>query len=128
MPQAARRAGVYVGNSDAEQAARLFKDGNDNYMWQERFQAGQPPLLNGHRWYTNDGFASGSLDESSEYTVGKPLFFGDFRKGYMIADRRQIGVTRLAERYADEGKVGLLFRHRVGGGVIRPKALAFYQV
>jgi HK97 family phage major capsid protein len=54
------------------------------------------------------------------------VVFGEVFAGYMIADRRQVSVQRLEERYADEGKIGLLFTHRVGGDVIRPKALAKY--
>ena len=42
----------------------------------------------------------------------------------MVADRKMVTVQRLNERYADEGKIGLLFTHRVGGDVIRPKAFA----
>ena len=126
VPQAARRNGVYVGNSDAEQAVRLLKDGNNNYLWQEDFRSGAPATLNGKPWYTNDGFASGT--EGTPNVAGKPLFFGDFRKGYMIADRRQLGVTRLVELYAASGQIGLLFRHRVGGGVINANALAYYEV
>lgn len=123
VPQRARRNGVYVGNTDAEMAARLLKGSDGHYLWQENFRSGEPGTLNGKRWYTNDGFASGDGT-----TAGKPLMFGDFKLGYMIADRRLLGVTRLVERYADEGKIGLVFRHRVGGGVMRPKALAYYAV
>jgi HK97 family phage major capsid protein len=124
VPQRARRGASYVGNSDAEQAVRLLKGTDGHYMWQENFRTGGAPTLNGKPWFTNDGFASGD----GTTTAGKPLFFGNFNLGYMIADRRQLGVTRLAERFADEGKVGLLFRHRVGGGLVRPKALAYYAV
>jgi HK97 family phage major capsid protein len=47
--------------------------------------------------------------------------------GYMIADRKPGPlVLRLEERYAEEGKVGFIFTHRVGGDVIRPKAFAKY--
>lgn len=123
VPQKARTNGVYVGNSAAEQAARLLKGSDGHYLWQESLRDGAPAFLNGHRWHTNDGFASGASP-----AAGKPLFFGDFKLGYMIADRKQLGVTRLVERYADEGKIGLVFRHRVGGGVLRPNALAFYEV
>lgn len=123
VPQAARASGVYVGNTASEQAVRLLKGSDGHYLWQENFRAGEPAFLNGKRWYTNDGFASGVSP-----AAGKPLFFGDFNLGYMIADRKQLGVTRLVERYADEGKIGLVFRHRVGGGVMRPGALAFYEV
>jgi HK97 family phage major capsid protein len=54
------------------------------------------------------------------------VLFGDVRSGYMIADRQQVTVQRLDERFADQGIVGFLFRQRVGGDVIRPAAFAKY--
>lgn len=126
VPQAFRRNGAYFGHSSVEQAAQLLKDGNDNYMWQERFREGRPPTLNGKPWYTMDGLPA--MTATGTTPGDKSLFFGDAKAGYMIADRRQLGVQRLVERYAEAGKIGLLFRHRVGGGVIRPKAFAWLKL
>ncbi|NNG20503.1 phage major capsid protein [Naumannella sp. ID2617S] len=119
-----REAGVYVGSASMEMAVRLLKDGNGTYMWQERFRDGLPPLLNGRPWYCAGGFPAFTADA----TASKSLYYGDFKRGYMVADRRQMVVTRLNELFAAEGKVGLLFRHRVGGDVVRPKALAYLEV
>ena len=46
----------------------------------------------------------------------------------MIADRERFSVQVLRERYAEQGKVGLLVRSRVGADVIRPEALATYTL
>ncbi|WP_335936624.1 phage major capsid protein [Streptomyces sp. PTD5-9] len=124
VPQWARKNGVYVGSTSAEREIALLKDAEGRYLLQPNAAAGEPPTLFGYRWYTCDGMP----DVSDGTTPAKAAVFGDWRQGYMVADRRRLTVQRLEERYATEGKVGLLFRHRVGGGVIRPRAFAFYEV
>lgn len=116
VPGWARKNGVYLGKSEAEEAAALLKDGDGRYLFQPSASADEPPTLFGKRWYTVDGLPD-----------AKPLVFGDPRQGYMIADRKRLTVQRLVETHAEEGKVALLFTHRVGGDVVRPKALAVYE-
>lgn len=108
-----RRNGVYLANSTAEEGVALLKDDNGNYLLQPSAAADEPPTFFGKRWYTTDGLPDTSA-----------IVFGDLRQGYMIADRKRLTVTRLVEKYAEDGKIGLLFVHRVGGGVIRPTAMA----
>jgi len=115
--------GVYIASDDATQAIALLKDSTSNYLWQPSNQAGQPDTLFGRGFYRVSGMpsmaaAAGASDPS--------VIFGDVRSGYLIADRMQITVQRLDERYADQGLVGFLFRQRVGGDVIRPAAFAKY--
>jgi HK97 family phage major capsid protein len=54
------------------------------------------------------------------------VIFGDIRAVYMVDDRQRITVKRSNELYSEEGKIGFKFLHRVGGGVIRPPAVAAY--
>jgi HK97 family phage major capsid protein len=114
---------AYVMHTSAAQATALLKDTAGNYLVQPSNQLGEPDRLFGYRAFTMDGLpamtATGTATDPS-------VIFGDFQAGYMIADRRRVSVQRLEERYADEGKVGLLVSHRVGGDVIRPKAFAKY--
>jgi HK97 family phage major capsid protein len=114
---------AYVMHTSAASAVALLKDSTNNYLVQPSAELGEPDRLFGYRAYTMDGLpamtATGTATDPS-------VVFGDFQAGYMIADRRKVSVQRLEERYADEGKVGLLFSHRVGGDVIRPKAFAKY--
>lgn len=119
-----RNRGVYLGSTSMEAAVAILKDGNGSYMWQERMRDGLPSTLNGRPWYTCDDIPAFTADA----TASKALFYGDFKSGYMIADRRQMVTQRLVELYAAEGKVGILFRHRVGGDVVRPSALAYLEV
>ena len=114
---------AFIMHTSAQQGIALLKDTSGAYLLQPSPSAAEPDRLLGYRTYTVDGLPAMT-------TTGTPtdpsVVFGDFQAGYMIADRRQVSVTRLQERYADEGKIGLLFTHRVGGGVIRPKAFAKY--
>jgi len=112
-------------HTSAEQAIALLKDTEGRYLLQDKAAQGEPPTLFGYSTYTVDGLPSMTTTGTA---VDKSVMFGALRAGYMIADRRQLIVKRLEERYAEEGKIGLLFTHRVGGDVIRPKALAWYKL
>lgn len=127
VPAWARRNGVYLGHSEAEEQVTLLKDGNGNYLWQPSVREGEPATFSGHRWYTVDGLPAPSTTADAATAGTDPsIIFGDVRRGYAIVDRRRLTVQRLVEKYAEDGKIGLLFTHRVGGDVIRPNALAAY--
>lgn len=129
VPSWARRNGVYLAHSEAEEQVALFKDTNGHYLLQPSAAADEPATFFGKRWYTVDGLpAPGATADVSPAASDASIVFGDLRQGYMIADRKRLTVTRLVEKYVEDGKIGLLFVHRVGGGVIRPKALATYKL
>lgn len=69
---------------------------------------------------------SGLPDPATAGTADASILFADVRSAYRVADRRRITVQRLVERYAEAGLVGMLVRHRVGGDLIRPGAVAIY--
>lgn len=121
VPAWATRNAVYLGHGSVAQAASLLKDSNGAYLWKESLRAGEPATLNGYPFHRVDGLPAIT---ASTGAINTSLVFGDVRAGYMIADRAGILVQRLVERFADEGKIGLLFTKRVGGGVIRPKAFS----
>jgi HK97 family phage major capsid protein len=120
---------AWLYHTSAEEKIALLKDGDGRYLLQPNTAEGEPDMLMGYRAYTVDGLpAITTTVDGAGAGTDKSIMFGDLRQGYMIADRRRLTVTRLTERYAEEGKLGLLFRHRVGGGVIRPKAFAWYKL
>lgn len=124
VPVQFRRRGSFIWHSQVEQAVALMKDNNGNYLLQNRPSESEPGTFMGYRWYTVDGLP----DPSTAGVTQKSVVFGDFANGYLICERRGITVQRLVERYAELGKVGLLFTKRVGADVVRPKALAFYNL
>jgi HK97 family phage major capsid protein len=121
VPAWATKNAVYLGNGTVAQAASLLKDSNGAYLWRESLRAGEPATLAGYAFHRVDGLPTIT---ASTGAINTSLVFGDVRAGYMIADRAGITVQRLVERYAEQGKIGLLFTKRVGGGVIRPKAFS----
>lgn len=126
VPSQFRRSGraVFLWHSKVEQAVALMKGNDGHYLMQNRPSESEPGTFIGYRWYTVDGLP----DPSATGVSQKSVVFGDVFSGYWIADRRSVTVQRLVERYAETGKVGLLFTHRVGGDVVREKALATYTL
>jgi HK97 family phage major capsid protein len=123
VPTVYRNNGSYFVADDLALAMSLLKDGQSNYLWQPSVRAGEPPTWSGYRVYTLEGLPR--IDSGNSTPSG---MFGDPALGYMVADRQEVAVQRLDELYATDGQVGFLFKLRVGGDVIRPKAFAKYIV
>lgn len=121
-----RRNGVYLAHSGAEEQATLLKDANDHYLWQESVRDDEPPTFAGKRWYTLDGLPApeATLNGGAAAGTDPSILFGDVRTAYRVIDRQRFTVKRLVELYAADGKIGLLFTHRVGGDTVVPNALA----
>jgi HK97 family phage major capsid protein len=122
VPTVYRDNGNYYVADDVALAMSLLKDGQSNYLWQPSVRAGDPPTWSGYRVWTLEGLPA------MTGTSTPSAIFGDPTLGYMVADRQQIAVQRLDELFATEGQVGFLFKLRVGGDVIRPKAFAKYII
>lgn len=125
VPARFRKRGVYVVHSKVEEAVALLKDLDGRYLLQQSAALGEPRTLFGYPFHVSDGLAA---PDATATATDKAAVFGDFKAGYMVADRQRFTVQRLVELYASEGKVGLLCKLRVGGDVIRPSALAYYEV
>lgn len=121
-----RRNGVYLAHSEVEEQVALLKDSEGRYLLQQNAALEEPPTLFGKRFFTVDGLPAPGTTADAGAGTDRSCLFGDVRQAYVIADRRRLTVTRLVERFAEEGKIGLLFTHRVGGGTIRGNALAAY--
>lgn len=123
VPTTYRSGGAYFFADDAAEAAMLLKDSTSNYLWQPSVQAGQPDVFNGKRVFTLEGLPRIDSGNSTP-----SVLFGDLSLGYALVDRQQISMQRLDERYAEIGIVAFLFKLRVGGDVIRPRAFAKYII
>jgi HK97 family phage major capsid protein len=118
-----RTNGAYFASNDAAEAIALLKDTTSNYLWQPSVRAGEPDTLFGKRFFTLEGLPS----MTATTAITEPsVIYGDPGLGYLVADRQQITVQRLDERYAELGLVAFLFKMRVGGDVMRPAAFAKY--
>ncbi|MEL7231641.1 MAG: phage major capsid protein, partial [Pseudomonadota bacterium] len=97
---------------------RKIKDADGNYIWQPSIQAGQPSQLMGYPVIEAEDMPDigpGSLS----------VAFGDFRRGYLIADRQ--GVRVLRDPYSAKPYVLFYTTKRVGGGVQDKDAIALLE-
>jgi HK97 family phage major capsid protein len=87
---------------------RKFKDGQGNYLWVPGLQGGVVGVLMGKPVVTDDFW-----DElgANKYPIG----YGDWKRGYLIVDRR--GTTVLRDPFTAKPYVIFYVTRRVGGGV-----------
>lgn len=122
LPAQYRRNGSYIVNSQVELLMRLMKDENGQYLWQPSLQQGKPATFNGKPVYNQED-VDGEIAAGNEVAV-----FGDYKQGYRILDRNGGAITRINELYIEDGLIGFKYRRRVGGGVVRPKALKVLKI
>ena len=108
-PQSRYRAnGSFVMNRRTINAVRKFKDADGNYIWQPSLAAGAPSSLLGYPLV--------EMEDMPDIGGGAAsVAFGDFRRGYLIADRQ--GVRVLRDPYSAKPYVLFYTTKRVGGGV-----------
>jgi HK97 family phage major capsid protein len=84
------------------------------YLWRPGIEAGQPDLLLGFPVTRNE-------DVPAIAAGAACVLFGDFRRGYTVADVRGIRVLR--DPYTSKPYVGFYSTRRVGGGVMDSLAI-----
>lgn len=103
-----RQNASWVMNRKTQATLRKLKDADGNYLWQPALAAdGKATFL---------GFAVVEAEDMPN--IGANSFsvaFGDFKRGYMIVDRR--GVNVLRDPYSSKPYVLFYTTKRVGGGV-----------
>ena len=103
-----RANGSFVMNRRTINAVRKFKDADGNYIWQPSLAAGSPSTLLGYPLV--------EMEDMPDIGGGAAsVAFGDFRRGYLIADRQ--GVRVLRDPYSAKPYVLFYTTKRVGGGV-----------
>ncbi len=103
-----RQNAVWMMNRRTQAELRKIKDADGNYIWAPAASASARPTLMGFPVVEAEDMpdiASGSLS----------VAFGDFRRGYLIADRT--GVRVLRDPYSAKPYVLFYTTRRVGGGV-----------
>jgi len=100
-------------------ALRKYKDTSGQYLWQPALTAGQPSTFLGY----------GITEAEDMPVVGAgafPLAFGDFKEGYLIADRVGMRITR--DEITTPGFVKFYVRKRVGGKLRNTQAIKLLKV
>jgi len=105
-----RTRAVWVFGDVALRDISKLKNSNGDRIWSPGLTAGAPDTILGRPYINSDHM--GSPANSPEEVVG---YFGDLSK-YIIADRTNMVIQRLDERYADTGQVGFRCYRRVDAG------------
>jgi HK97 family phage major capsid protein len=119
-----RRNARYVLSRSGVRHARLLKNNQGDYMWQESLQAGEPDRLNGYPTLESEYFP----DHVDNGSAGQPVFvFGDMRQ-YVIVMRRQFTVKRYDQdiTLGRLRKVAYRFDMRAAGKPVQPEAFVVY--
>jgi HK97 family phage major capsid protein len=100
-------------------ALRKYKDTTNQYLWQPSLVAGQPETFMGY-----------PITEAEDMPVvgagNFPLAFGDFREGYLIADR--VGMRMTRDEITQPGFVKFYIRRRVGGRLRNTQAIKLLRI
>ena len=119
LPQAMSQNARFVMNRTTLGAVRKLKDTTGQYLWQPTMQAGQPSTLLA---YPITEMAAMPTPAANAL----PVAFGDFRRGYLIVDRKGIRVLR--DPYTNKPFVHFYTTKRVGGGVQDPNAIRILKM
>ncbi|VXC57658.1 phage major capsid protein [Sphingomonas sp. AX6] len=109
-----RQGAVWVMNSATLARLRKFKTSDGAFLWQPGLTEGQPATLLGHGVVEAEDMpdiAAGSLS----------IAFGNFKAGYLIAERSETQVLR--DPYSNKPFVHFYATKRVGGCVSNSEAI-----
>lgn len=100
-------------------ALRKYKDTTNQYLWQPAVTAGQPSTFMGYA-------ITEAEDMPAVAANAFPLAFGDFKEGYLIADRVGMRITR--DEITTPGFVKFYLRKRTGGKLRNTQAIKLLKV
>lgn len=101
-------------------ALRKYKEATTNaYMWAGPVAAGQPQTFYGYPIVEAE-------DMPAVAANAFPLAFGDFREGYLIADRVGMRITR--DEITTPGYIKFYVRKRVGGKIRNSQAIKLLKI
>lgn len=113
LPTKYRRNAIFLANNSNIRDLRKVKDTNGRYIWQEPMAAGQPATIQGYPVIENNWVGD---DE---------IYFGDFKLGYWLGDRKTITVTVSGEAGTawEYDQVGIRVVERIGGTCVLEAAM-----
>lgn len=114
-----RKGAAFMGNGLTLAALRKLKDNDNNYLWRPGLEAGEPGVLLGYKYEEEESMPDIAADAI-------PLAFGDFKRGYTIADVR--GTRVLRDPFTNKPYVQFYTTKRVGGGVMDSLAIKLLKI
>jgi HK97 family phage major capsid protein len=109
-----RQGAVFVMNSATASIIRKFKTATGGFLWQPSVIAGQPDSLLGYPVVEAEDMPDVAADSLS-------VAFGNFRVGYLIAERTETQILR--DPYTNKPFVHFYATKRVGGQVANSEAI-----
>ncbi|HVQ09361.1 MAG TPA: phage major capsid protein [Allosphingosinicella sp.] len=109
-----RQGALFVMNSATAARIRKFKTDDGAFLWQPGLVAGQPDTLLGYPVVEAEDMPDVAADSLS-------IAFGNFRAGYLIAERSETQILR--DPFTNKPFVHFYATKRVGGQVMNSEAI-----
>ncbi|PHM69179.1 phage major capsid protein [Xenorhabdus sp. KJ12.1] len=110
-----RKNAVWVMNSTTAAKVQKLKNGNGDYIWRERLQAGDPDML------------LGLPVHYLEFMPDNIIALGDFKRGYFIADH-QTGIRTRPDNITEPGFYKVHTDKYLGGGLVDSNAIKVLEI
>jgi HK97 family phage major capsid protein len=109
-----RQGAVFVMNSSTSAAIRKFKTADGAFLWQPGLASGQADTLLGYPVIEAEDMPDIAANSLS-------IAFGNFRAGYLIAERSETQILR--DPFTHKPFVHFYATKRIGGGVTNSEAI-----
>ena len=109
-----RQGATFVMNAATVARLRKFKTTDGAFIWQPSLAAGQPATLLGYPVVEAEDMPDVAANSLA-------IAFGNFRLGYLIAERTETAILR--DPYSNKPFVGFYATKRVGGCVLNAEAI-----
>ena len=118
-----RKNASFIMNDKTLAAIRKLKDGNQAYIWQPSYQAGEPDRLCGYAVHTSAFCPEMPTAQPTKAQGDKGFIaFGDYSY-YNIGDRGTRSIQELRELFAGIGMIAYVMKERVDGKLVLPEAV-----
>ncbi|WP_422344867.1 phage major capsid protein [Parasphingorhabdus sp.] len=118
LKPAYRQGASFVMNSATLAQIRKFKTADGAFLWQASLASGQPDMLLGYPVVEAEDMPDVAADSLS-------IAFGNFRAGYLIAERSATSILR--DPFTNKPFVHFYATKRVGGQVMNSEAIKLMQ-
>ncbi|MDC9603507.1 phage major capsid protein [Xenorhabdus griffiniae] len=110
-----RKNAVWVMNSTTAAKVQKLKNGNGDYIWRERLQAGDPDML------------LGLPVHYLEFMPDDAIGLGDFKRGYFIVDH-DTGTRTRPDNITEPGYYKVHTDKYLGGGLVDSNAIKVLEI
>ena len=114
-----RQGASFVMNAATVARLRKFKTSDGAFIWQPGLVAGQPATLLGYPVVEAEDMPDVAANALA-------IAFGNFRMGYLIAERSETAILR--DPYSNKPFVGFYATKRVGGCVVNAEAIKLLRM